>query len=139
MATAKVTVRLTSNFEANLALIEAFWAERNAPQAYAALLDSLAGSVIGNLEDHPRIGRPFFERSGQSVEARARIASLMERFDVAEVREYLWRDYLLLYAFAMPAGARSSLAIHLLTIKHHRQLSFDFEGLWPSGGGGAER
>lgn len=39
------------------------------------------------------------------------------------VREDILPPYLLLYA----SGERS---VHLLSIRHHRQLSFDFSGLW---------
>jgi hypothetical protein len=42
------------------------------------------------------------------------------------LREYLHGDYLVHYA-AMEA--QESLV--LLTIRHHRQLSFDFARLWP--------
>ena len=43
------------------------------------------------------------------------------------LREYLHGDYLLLYA-AMDAQK----TVYLLSIRHHRQLSFDFARLWPS-------
>jgi hypothetical protein len=42
------------------------------------------------------------------------------------LREYLHGDYLVLYA-AMEAQE----TVVLLTIRHHRQLSFDFARLWP--------
>ena len=46
-----------------------------------------------------------------------------------EVREYLSGDYLLLYCIVADGGARKpGLTVYLLAIKHHRQLSFDFEG-----------
>jgi hypothetical protein len=42
------------------------------------------------------------------------------------LREYLHGDYLMLYA-TLEADA----TVALLSIRHHRQLSFDFAGLWP--------
>jgi hypothetical protein len=39
------------------------------------------------------------------------------------LREYVLKDYVLLYALI-------GKAIYLLAIRHHRQLSFDFEGHW---------
>lgn len=39
------------------------------------------------------------------------------------VREYVLSQYLLLYA-------RLDEMIYLLSIRHHRQLSFDFQLLW---------
>ena len=45
------------------------------------------------------------------------------------LREYLHGDYLMLYT-AMDATA----TVYLLSIRHHRQLSFDFARLWPGAG-----
>jgi hypothetical protein len=42
-----------------------------------------------------------------------------------ELREYVMPHYLLLYA-------RFDATIYLLSIRHHRQLSFDFQSLWPT-------
>lgn len=136
MATAKAAVRFTANFEANLAQIAAFWTEREAPQAYANLLDDLGDTVVRNLESHPRIGRNFFARPAQSVEVHERVAALLKRFGAVEVREYLSGDYLLLYCIVTESGARKpGSEIYLLAIKHHRQLSFDFEGFWQANRG----
>jgi hypothetical protein len=135
MASAKAGVRFTANFEANLAQIEAFWNEREAPQAYASLLADLGG-IVGNLERHPRLGRRFFARSAGSIEVRERVAKFLKRAGATEVREYLSGDYLLLYCI-VPDGAagKASLTVHLLAIKHHRQLSFDFESFWQANRG----
>lgn len=136
MTFVKAAVRFTANFEANLAQISAFWAEREAPQAYASLLDELGDTVIGNLERHPRIGRRFFARTAQSVEVRERVAALLKRFGAVEVREYLSGDYLLLYCLVAEGGAsKPALTVYLLAIKHHRQLSFEFDGFWQANRG----
>ena len=133
MPIVKATVRFTANFDTNLERIGAFWAERNAPRAYAKLLDELGDTVIRNLERHPRIGRKFFARAARSVEVGERVAALLKRFGAAEVREYLSGDYLILYCI-VPDGPGDPLAltVYLLAIKHHRQLSFDFAGFWRS-------
>ncbi|MDP2367640.1 type II toxin-antitoxin system RelE/ParE family toxin [Rhodoferax sp.] len=131
MVAKSAAVRFTANFEANLEQISAFWAEHEAPQAYSHLLDELAGTVIGNLEQHPRIGRKFFARTAQSLEVCERVKTLLKRFGDAEVREYLSGDYLLLYCVVATSVPRKpGLTVYLLAIKHHRQLSFDFEGFW---------
>ena len=136
MAASKATVRFTANFEANLAQVAAFWAEREAPHAYTELLDELGNTVIANLEQHPRLGRRFFARTGQSVEARERVAVLLKRLGAVEVREYLSGDYLLLYCVVLESGARKQgLTIYPLAIRHRRQLSFDFEGFWQANRG----
>ena len=125
MASGRTSVRIAANFERNLEAIEAFLMQAGAPQAYDALLDALAGTVIPNLEKHPRIGRPFLERPAQSIEARERIRMLKARTDAGELREYLSGDHLMLYALI-------GTTVYLLAIKHHRQLSFDLGAHWLS-------
>lgn len=124
----ELVVKLTANFERNLADIERFLTEAEAPRAYDALLDELLDTVIPNLERFPGMGRSFMGRSARSVETanalealRAKLSALTT--DPEALREYVLADYLLLYA-----QIRGNL--YLLTIRHHRQLSFDFESLW---------
>lgn len=121
-------VKLTANFERNLEDIERFLAEAGAPQGFDALLDELLATVIPNLERFPGMGRPFLRRPTHSVETAnaagalaAGLAALTSEPDA--LREYVLKDYLLLYA---ALGG----SIHLLAIRHQRQLSFDFEKLW---------
>ena len=125
LARARIAVRITRNFERNLAAIEAFLAEAGAPRAYDVLLEALAATVIPSLERYPGIGRPFLEHAVQSVEAQERIRALKARTDAGELREYVSGDYLMLYALI-------GNTVHLLAIKHHRQLSFDLEAHWLS-------
>ena len=125
MARARIAVRFTRNFEHNLAAIQSFLAEAGAPQAYDALLEALATTVVPNLERYPRIGRQFLERAAHSLEAQDRIRALRARTDAGELREYVSGDYLVLYAL-------SGTTVYLLAIKHHRQLSFDLEAHWLS-------
>ena len=121
--TAKMVVKLTANFERNLASIEAFCAEAGAPRAFEALLDELLDTVIPNLERFPGMGRPFLERPAHSVEVATAQAKLRAKLGEGELREYLLMTTLVLYV-------RFDATIHLLAIKHHRQLSFDFDHLW---------
>ena len=124
----KVIVRLTANFERNLADIARFLAEAKAPQAYDALLDELLGVVIPNLERFPAMGRPFLDNPARSVETTNSVAALRAKLlamtaDGESLREYVLEDYLVLYA-------QIDLNLYLLAIMHHRQLSFDFESHW---------
>ncbi len=119
MAPQRASVRVTANFEANLDQLEAFLLEADAASAYDALLAELERTVIPNLEKFPRMGRSFFDRGVGSVEAHAKIERLARRLGDGELREYLSGDYLLLYALMQRT-------VYLLSIKHHRQLSFDF-------------
>lgn len=121
--TKKIVVKLTANLERNLASIEAFFAESDARDAYDALLDVLLDTVIPNLERFPDIGRLFMKRPVRSVEAINALGTLREKLQDGELREYLFNDYLVLYV-------RFDTVIHLLSIKHHRQLSFNFDSLW---------
>jgi len=124
----KTAVKFTANFERNLEDIELFLTEAEAPQAFDGLLDELLQTVIPNLERFPDMGRPFMARQPRSVEATNALATLRTKLsaltsDTDALREYVLKDYLLLYA--LTGGA-----IYLLAIRHQRQLSFDFEGHW---------
>jgi len=123
----KHLVKITANFERNLEALEAFLVEAAAPQAFAALLHELIDTVIPNIERFPGMGRLFFERLTRSVETSNAVGKLKRRLhDVGndgEIREYVMAHYLLLYA-------RFDTTVYLLAIRHHRQLSFDFQSLW---------
>ena len=125
--TSQHLVKLTANFERNLGQAEAFLLEANAPQAFDALLDELTDTVIPNLERFPGMGRLFFERPIRSVEASNGMDVLKRKLNViakdGEIREYVTPHYLVLYA-------RFDATIYLLSIRHHRQLSFDFQAQW---------
>ena len=120
-------VKFTANFERNLEAIDAFLAEAEAPHAFDALLDELTDTVVPNLERFPGMGRQFLERAVHSVEAANGMARLSKQLGSfgknAELREYVMNHCLLLYA-------RVEGTAYLLSIRHQRQLSFDFEALW---------
>lgn len=118
-------VELTASFLERLEAIEAFLLEAGAGFAFDALLAELRATVIPNLSRFPRIGRPYLNNPPQSAEALAQIAALPSGAPNA-LREYLHGDYLMLYT-AMDANA----TVYMLSIRHHRQLSFDFARLWP--------
>lgn len=125
--TAKHTVKLTGNFERNLEELEAFLVEAEAPHAFDALLDELMDTVVPNLESFPGMGRLFLERPARSVEVANGVARLTKQLSSlakdGELREYVMTNYLLLYA-------RIKGTVYLLSIRHHRQLSFDFQSQW---------
>lgn len=127
MSARRTTVKFTKNFELNLESIEAFWSENDFPQGYDRLLDELGQTVIPNLERFPTMGRPFLARRPESVEAVSKLEKLQAQLarlgENTDIREYVMEEYLLLYAII-------DQAVYLLTIRHHKQLSFDFVGLW---------
>lgn len=128
MAESLYRVELTDSFLERLDDIEAFLIDVDAAFAFDELLAGLRAKVIPNLARFPRIGRRYLDRPPQSAEALAQLA-LLPAGAADALREYLHRDYLLLYV-AMEANA----TVYLLSIRHHRQLSFDFTRLWPGGG-----
>jgi len=119
-------VELTASFLERLNSIEAFLSEANAEFAFDELVANIRATVITNLRRFPRIGRPYLANPPQSAEALAQLATLPAGAANA-LREYLHGDYLMLYSVV-----DANTTVYLLSIRHHRQLSFDFAGLWPS-------
>jgi plasmid stabilization system protein ParE len=119
-------VELTASFLKRLDAIEAFLLEADAGFAFDTLLAELRATVIPNLRRFPRIGRRYLSQPPQSAEALAQLAALPAGAPDA-LREYLHGDYLILYA-----ATEAHATVYLLSIRHHRQLSFDFARLWPS-------
>jgi plasmid stabilization system protein ParE len=119
-------VELAASFLERLESIEAFLVEADAGFAFDDLLAEIRATVIPNLSRFPRIGRRYLANPPQSAEALALLAAMPAGAPDA-LREYLHGDYLMLYAVM-----ESQQTVVLLTIRHHRQLSFDFARLWPS-------
>jgi len=124
-------VELTASFLACLDAIEAFLLEADAGAAFDDLLAELRATVIPNLRRFPRIGRRYLDNPPQSSEALAQLAALPVGAPDA-LRNYLHGDYLMLYT-VVEASASTNATVYLLSIRHHRQLSFDFTRLWPGG------
>lgn len=119
-------VELTASFLERLDAIEAFLTEADAAFAFDDLLDELRATVIPNLARFPRIGRRYLANPPQSAEALAQLA-LLPAGAAGALREYLHGDYLMLYTALDAQGT-----VYMLSIRHHRQLSFDFARHWPS-------
>jgi plasmid stabilization system protein ParE len=122
-------VELTASFLERLESIEAFLVEADAGFAFDDLLAEIRATVIPNLSRFPRMGRRYLVNPPQSAEALALLAAMPAGAPDA-LREYLHGDYLLLYLVA-DASPKTEATVYLLTIRHHRQLSFDFARLWP--------
>ena len=75
---------------------------------------------------HPPPATGSTHRPPLSAEALAQLAALPAGAANA-LREYLHGDCLILYALA-----DEPRVAYLLSIRHHRQLSFDFARLWPT-------
>ena len=129
MADSLYRVELTTSFLERLDAIEAFLLEADAGFAFDDLLAELRATVIPNLRRFPRIGRRYLANPPQSAEALAQLAALPVGAADA-LREYLHGDYLVLYA-VVEGATESDGVVYLLSIRHHRQISFDFARLWP--------
>ena len=133
MAEPLFRVELTASFLERLEAIEAFLTEADAAFAYDKLLAELRATVIPNLRRFPRIGRRYLDQPPQSAEALAQLA-VLPAGAADRLREYLHGDYLILYTLASPVNV-----VHLLSVRHHRELSFQFARLWPGDAGAHER
>lgn len=128
MADPACRVELTASFLERLESIEAFLREADAPLAYDALLATLRETVIPNLRRFPRMGGRYLDQPPQSAEAIAQLGRLPA--GAADGLRVLGSgDYLILYA-----EENKSSTVYLLSIRHHKQLSFDFARLWPGTG-----
>lgn len=125
MAETRYRVELTASFVERLEAIADFLDPAGAGFAFDRLVDELSATVLPNLQRFPRIGRRYLANPPQSAEALAQLAALPAG-SPDSMREYLHGDYLILYAVPEPGTT-----VYLLSIRHHRQLSFDFARLWP--------
>jgi plasmid stabilization system protein ParE len=121
-------VELTASFLQELESIDALLQEADAPLAYDALLAALRDTVIRNLRRFPRMGRRYLDQPPQSAEAIAQLG-LLPGGAADALRMLGSGDYLILYA-----EEKEGSTVHLLSILHHRQLSFDFARFWPLAG-----
>lgn len=127
MAERLFRVELAASFLERLDALEAFLVEADAGFAFDRLVAELRTTVVPNLARFPRIGRRYLDNAPRSVEALTLLASLPDGSADA-LREYLHGDYLMLYVVA-----EDKALVQLLTIRHHRELSFDFARLWSAG------
>ena len=111
----------TENFSSNLLAIQTFLGSEG-DQAYQHLLDRLFNDLVPTICEFPQSGRSFLKRSIHSSEAKRLVTKLHARLKRRDnLREFIMDDYLLLYLVRRDQ-------VVFLSIKHHRQLSFDLKG-----------
>jgi hypothetical protein len=110
-------VRYSESYVVRMAQIAAFFKEVDASPVYRRLLDDISGLVIPNLKAFPLLGKPYLEGPVQSTEALMATAKL-PRNSGQILRKYVHDDFVILYA-ALPD------AIHLISIRHHRESTFN--------------
>ena len=114
----------TENFTANLDSIELFLGREGRP-AFRRLFARIFDDVLPIIARFPRSGRSFLAHRIGSREAQLlldRLQSMLRKGD--DLREFTVDEYVLLYLVRRTR-------IYFLAIKHHRQLSFDLQQLWP--------
>ena len=113
----------TENFSANLDDIENFLGDEGA-SLFAKFFDRFVDDIVPNVCRFPRLGRSFLERSIHSTQAQSLGERLKKRLhEDDDIRELIADDYLILYLVRGPR-------IVFLSIKHHRQLSYDLKAFW---------
>ena len=118
-------VLVTANFERNLVEIRDFLASLGAAPAFEALVDRLASERVPTLEQFPQLGADFTTRAPLSLDGQALFERLIKLAGPStELRQLIEGDFVLLYLVRGDS-------LFLLSIRHHRQLSFDFAGHWP--------
>ncbi len=121
----RLPVVVAANFDRNLDSLREFLKE--SPRVYDDLLDHLFQTVIPNLERFPDLGRDFLARAPGSSDVLVALDHLQRHLPAdSSLREYIFGDHLVLYV-------RTADRIFLLSIRHHRQLSFDLRGHWTIG------
>lgn len=124
MADTRYSVRLAANFLAGLDSTNRFLLEANAGFAYDDLLAQLRAELIPNLSRFPGMGRRYLDSPPRSVEGLDLLATLPPGA-ADHLRLILQGDYLVLYV-----ADDHTRTVTLLSIRHHRQLSFDFVRMW---------
>jgi len=119
----KLRLLFTDNFARNLDAIESFLSEEGRA-AFQRLLDRLFDEICPQVARFPKSGRFFLEHQVGSTEAHALVERLQERLRTGdELREFVVDAFLVLY---LVRGSR----VYFLSIKHHRQLSYDLLRFW---------
>jgi plasmid stabilization system protein ParE len=115
--------RFTRNFSTNLDDIEGFLGDEGS-SSLARLIERLVDDVVPQVCRFPLSGRSFLERSILSTQAQALAERLKERLQEGDdIRELIVDDYLVLYLVR-------GKDVVFLSIKHHRQLSYDLKAFW---------
>lgn len=113
----------THNFSDNLLAIQTFLgAEGHKP--FQRFLDRLFDDIVPQLCRFPKSGRMFLAHTIHSSEAKSLAKKLRARLNHDDdLREWIVDEYLVLYLLR---------GHHLvfLSVKHHRQLSFDLKRFW---------
>jgi plasmid stabilization system protein ParE len=115
-------VDFAKSFGERLRVLEAFMLEHD-PDAALARIEGLHEEVlrfVDLVKLHPKIGRPADLLAASSIEGRMRLDQVLQLAidaGVPELREYVMRAHLVLYA-------HSDSRILMLSVRHQRELGY---------------
>ncbi|MBI3804972.1 MAG: type II toxin-antitoxin system RelE/ParE family toxin [Nitrospirae bacterium] len=113
----------SENFIRNLDAIQSFLKPQGG-RAFDDLLDRLVDEIVPMLRRYPQPGRLFLSHPIHSREGQLLLRKLKAKMKKGDdLREFVSEESLILYLLR---GTR----IIFLSIKHHRQLSFDLRRFW---------
>jgi hypothetical protein len=113
----------TENFSSNLVVIESFLGPDGASY-FSTFFDRFVDEIVPLACRFPLSGRSFPERSFHSSRGQGLVKRLKGRLqDGDDIRELIVDEFLVLY---LVRGDR----VVFLSIKHHRQLSYDLKAFW---------
>lgn len=113
----------TENFVRNLDAIQSFEGPEGV-RAFNHFLDRLFDDIIRMLRQYPQSGRSFLAHPVRSKESQTLLRRLKARMKKGDdLREFVMDHHLVLYLLR-------GTQIIFLSIKHHRQLSFDLLRFW---------
>ena len=113
-------IRITRNFEDNLDRIREFLLQVSPEQAAQRLtiLEREVVAACSLLAAHPAIGRSLHGATNRKLDLALRqLQARTKALGAGELREWIVGEYTLLYA-------GSAEAVHLLALKHQRQLAY---------------
>lgn len=123
MAGRRRTPVFSENSTRNLDAIHQFL-DPEGSAAFQHLLDRLFDDIVPTLSRFPQSGRNFLQHPIRSKEAKVLFRKLKTSIQKGDaLREFVVDDYLVLYLLR-------GNQILFLSIKHHRQLSFDLRRFW---------
>ena len=124
----RVTIQVSSDFDARLADIERYWDRVDQPRSFLRLVEAIEKKVMPLLRRFPAIGRRVFNSKPDAVDTllvMEELAELMQArgWGPGDLHEYLFDDYVLLYLL-------SNDVVTFLSLRHTKEVSFDFSDLW---------
>ena len=123
MAASDLVPVFTENFSNNLESLRDFLGVEGR-SAFEQLLDRLFDDIVPTICRFPMSGRALLQRPIQSIETETRVKQIQQLLRPEdELREFIVDEYIVLYM-------KRSRRLLFLAIKHHRQLSFEFNQFW---------